>query len=239
MFQESGITQAGFNPGYHIEFLTMLALAMVGTRLPGFKQPLLWFEVYFHEISHALATLLTFGQPVKLEIHWKGSGSLSSRGGWSLPILYAGYSGASFWGLLIYLCGVYTTTDTGEMILVLLLALIGLTIILLVRNLSTLLILLIVGFILFLPFYATFTDFSPKILQFIGISVGLNALKAPLHLIDGKSEGDGAMLAKKTLIPEGIWILTWFILGVVNILYMWQIPLPQSERILVFLPFLS
>ena len=217
----------------------MLILAMIATRLPIVRRPFMWFEVYFHEISHGLVTMLTFGRPTKLELHWRGSGLLTSRGGFSIPILFAGYAGASAWGLVIYLAGVYTNTQTGEIILTSLLILIGLTILLMVRNLSTLLILMIISFILFLPFYTQTMHFSPMVLQFIGLSVGLNAIKAPLHLIDGKSEGDGAMLAGKTLIPEGIWILVWFVLGVTSILYMWQIPLPPEERIMSFLPYLT
>ena len=224
---------------YHFEFFLMLALALVGTRLPVVRRPLMWFEVYFHEISHGLATLFTFGRPVKLELHWRGSGLLVSRGGLSVPILFAGYSGAVLWGLLIYLCGVYSNTHTGEVILTLLLVLIGLTVLLLVRNITTLLILLIIAGTLFAPFHLQQTHLGPVLLQFIGLSVGLNAIKAPLHLIDGKSEGDGAELFKRTLIPEGVWILLWFSLGVLGILYMWQLPLPPEARTLVFLPFLT
>ena len=239
MMDAPNITDTHLTDGYNLQFLSMLVLALIGTRLPVVKRPLTWFEVYFHEISHALATMLTFGRPVRLELHWRGSGLLSSRGGWSIPILFAGYAGAACWGLLIYLSGVYASTDTGEVLLTVLLVLIGLTILLMVRNITTLLILLIISLVLFLPFYTRTTHLSPLVLQFIGLSVGLNAIKAPLHLIDGKSEGDGAMLARKTLIPEGIWILAWFGLGVVSILYMWQIPLPPKDRILVFLPFLN
>ena len=224
---------------YHLQFFAMLVLALVGTRLPFIKRPLLWYEVYFHEISHGIATLLTFGRPIRIELHWRGSGLLISRGGFSIPILFAGYSGAVLWGVLIYLCGVYSNTDTGTLILTLLLALIGLTILLMVRNITTLLILMIIASTLFAPFYFEQTHIAPLLLQFIGLSVGLNAIKAPLHLIDGKSEGDGAELFKRTLIPEGIWILLWFGLGVLGILYMWQLPLPSTARTLVFLPFLN
>ena len=199
----------------------------------------MWFEVYFHEISHGIATILTFGRPVKLELHWRGSGMLSSRGGFSIIILFAGYAGAAAWGLLIYLCGIYTNTQTGETILISLLILIGLSIFLLVRNLSTLLILIIISLVLFIPFYTQTTHLSPLILQMIGLGVGLNAIKSPLHLIDGKSVGDGAMLARKTLIPEGVWIVIWFMMGVTSVLYMWQIPLPPEDRLMTFLPFLD
>lgn len=223
---------------HNLEFMAMLALALIGTRLPLIRRPLLWFEVYFHEVSHALATLFTFGRPIKLELHWRGSGLLMSRGGWSIPILFAGYAGAAMWGLLIYLGGVYANTHTGEVILTVLLILIALTILLMVRNITTLLILMIISFVLFLPFYAEASHLSPKLLQFIGLSVGLNAIKAPLHLIDGQSVGDGAALARRTLVPEGIWILIWFGLGVLSLLYMWQIPLPPESRVLVFLPYL-
>ncbi len=224
---------------YHLEFFTMLILAGIGTRLPLVKIPLRWLEVYFHEISHGIAVLLTFGRPVRLKLTWRGEGSISSRGGWSLPVLFAGYAGASLWGLTIYLAGVYLGQGEALTILSTLLILVIISTLLLVRDIMTFIIMTSLGLLFFLPLQYSNTPYLPDALRFIGMGVGFNALKAPLDLIDGKHIGDGAELANKTLIPEGVWILAWFGLGVMSILYMWQTPLPMEERLFSFMPFLS
>ena len=42
----------------------------------------------------------------------------------------------------------------------------------------------------------------------------LNAIRAPLYLIDGQHVGDGAQLADLFLIvPEIIWVALWFAFG--------------------------
>jgi hypothetical protein len=51
------------------------------------------------------------------------------------------------------------------------------------------------------------------LLQFTGIYVVLDAIRSPLALIDGRSIGDGATLAKLTFVPEIVWIAIWFVLA--------------------------
>jgi hypothetical protein len=59
-------------------------------------------------------------------------------------------------------------------------------------------------------------------LKFIGIFVLLDAIKAPLHLIDGRHYGDGARLADLTGIPELIWVLVWLVLGLIGAFFLWK-----------------
>ncbi len=224
---------------YHLEFFAMFVLAGIGTRLPFVRLPLRWLETFFHEMSHGLAALLTFGRPLKLELKWNGAGMMTSRGGWSIPILLAGYIGASLWGLVIYLAGYYMAQGSAVLLTATLFVFIVVCTLLFVRDVVTLFIMGLLAGFFFIPLQFTHLEFFPDLLRFIGLGVGFNALKAPLDLIDGKLEGDGADLQRKTLIPEGVWILLWFFIGILSIVYMWQIPLPASERLFDFLPFIQ
>ena len=223
---------------YHLEFLAMLALASIGTRLPLVGLPLRWLEVFFHEISHGLAALITFGRPVRLDLTWGGAGCCTSRGGWRIFVLPAGYLGAVGWGMLIYFAGVYLGQGAAYTLLGALLALLIMTIIVLIRDVVSFIIMLILCGLFILPLQFPDVAFFNELLRFMGMAVAVNGLKSPLYLIDGKKEGDGADLARLTWIPEGIWILLWFAWGVVGLLYMWQVPLAQNQRWLTFLPFL-
>ena len=220
----------------HMQFFAMFAIAIVGIKLPILKHILLWFEVFFHELSHALATLFTFGSPKRLKLTWHGGGTLTSSGGIPIFILFAGYTGATLWGTIIYLIGVHTNGQTAELLLIFLFFTIILSTLFLVRDLTTFCILLIISSTLSLPLYGkAFFTYTPQLLQFIGLSVSLNALHAPLQLLNRtnkKQIDDATALAKKTLIPAIIWILTWVFISMVSVLYMWQIPLQPHERII-------
>ena len=217
----------------------MFVLAGIGTRLPLIKLPLRWLETFFHEMSHGLAALITFGRPVKLEIQWSGAGMMTSRGGWRIPTLLAGYMGASLWGLVIYLAGFYLGQDSAVILIATLFVFFIVTTLLFVRDVVTLFIMGLLAGFFYIPLQFTHLEFFPDLLRFIGLGVGFNALKAPLDLIDGQLVGDGADLQRITFIPEGVWILFWFVFGIVSIIYMWQIPLAPADRLFDFLPFIE
>ena len=217
----------------------MFVLAGIGTRLPLIKLPLRWLETFFHEMSHGLAALITFGRPLKLEISWNGAGMMTSRGGWRIPTLLAGYMGASLWGLIIYLAGYYLAQGSAVILIATLFVFIIVATLLFVRDVVTLFIMALLAGFFYIPLQFTHLEFFPDLLRFIGLGVGFNALKSPLDLIDGQLVGDGADLQRITFIPEGVWILFWFIFGIVSIIYMWQIPLAPADRLFDFLPFIE
>ena len=217
----------------------MFVLAGIGTRLPLIKLPLRWLETFFHEMSHGLAALITFGRPHKLEIQWNGAGMMTSRGGWRIPTLLAGYMGASLWGFIIYLAGYYLGQDSAVILIATLFVFFIVTTLLFVRDVVTLFIMGLLAGFFYIPLQFTHLEFFPDLLRFIGLGVGFNALKAPLDLIDGQLVGDGADLQRITFIPQGVWILFWFVFGIVSIIYMWQIPLAPADRLFDFLPFIE
>ena len=60
-------------------------------------------------------------------------------------------------------------------------------------------------------------------LKFIGIYVLLDAVRAPLYLIDGRNYGDGAQLAELTGIPEILWVSLWLVIGFSGVFYLWTV----------------
>lgn len=195
----------------------MLALALlIGQSRTLFilSQPFRWAETFYHESSHALACLLTGGRVARLTLHWRGGGSLTSRGGSRLLILLAGYPGAALWGAAIYLGGHALQTQGLQLWLMLELAFLGLAALLWARNLTTWLIMGLIGGTYALALNFPHHTALPWLVQFVGLYVLLNAIRAPLHLIDGQHVGDGAQLADLFLIvPEIIWVALWFAFG--------------------------
>ncbi|MEQ9673608.1 MAG: M50 family metallopeptidase, partial [Roseovarius indicus] len=55
--------------------------------------PLKLLVVFLHELSHAVATVLTGGSVVGMSLDPMQGGSVTARGGWRFVILSAGYLG--------------------------------------------------------------------------------------------------------------------------------------------------
>ncbi len=73
--------------------------------------PLKILVVFFHEISHALAALLTGGDVEHIEVVAQEGGLAYTRGGSRFVILTAGYLGSLLWGALILLVASRTRWD--------------------------------------------------------------------------------------------------------------------------------
>jgi hypothetical protein len=95
-------------------------LALVTSIVLGWQHPVLdplkLLVVFFHESSHALATLLTGGSVVELVIVSEQGGHVLSQGGNRFVILSAGYLGSLLWGVAIYLASVKSRYDQVIMI---------------------------------------------------------------------------------------------------------------------------
>ena len=95
------------HPGY---LLCILALIFV---LWGFPviYPLKLLVVFFHESSHALATILTGGKVQEMVVNAKAGGHVLSQGGNRFLSLNAGYLGSLIWGMVIYTFAASTRLD--------------------------------------------------------------------------------------------------------------------------------
>lgn len=63
--------------------------------------PLRLFVTLIHEGSHALAAFLTGGVATKIVVQPDASGYTLTQGGWQIPIVMAGYLGATTYGALM------------------------------------------------------------------------------------------------------------------------------------------
>lgn len=79
--------------------------------------PLKVLIVFFHESSHAIATVATGGEVVELVVNRHQGGHVVSRGGSRFLTLTAGYLGSLIWGTLIYLVAARTRKDALAMTL--------------------------------------------------------------------------------------------------------------------------
>ena len=194
------------------KFWLLLFLAIILTRLPIISIPFNWLESYFHELSHGLAALMSGGKIIKIELFTNGAGLCTTQGGSRFFISFMGYTGAILWGALLYLAA-KRYNKVAKNISLFMLALLAVSILLWVRDLLTLVILLVL-MALFYGKWRLKSDYIAIMLQFIGLTVLLNAVLSPLHLLDGRHIGDGASLASLTYIPELLWVVLWSSMGV-------------------------
>lgn len=83
-----------------IAIFTVVILALWRTFL---LTPFKLITVFLHEVSHAIACILTCGSVEGIEVHGNEGGLTKTRGGAYWLILPAGYLGSSFWGMLLVL----------------------------------------------------------------------------------------------------------------------------------------
>lgn len=191
------------------EFWGIFIVAGIISFIPIIKRPLTIIETFFHEFSHGLAAIITFGKIHNIRINIDGSGVCSTSGGLRLLILISGYAGASIFGFLIYYIGTQVQLNQAETFLYSMLIFFIFVTLMWVRNLSTLMCMVMIATIFYFPLKHELYQYTSLYLKFIGIYICISALKAPLDLIDGQSVGDGAELFKITLLPEFIWIISW------------------------------
>jgi len=203
-------------------FVLFVVLCVVAYYIPVLNIPLLWVEVFFHEISHGIAALLSGGSIVSIHLLFNGSGYCVTQGGNAFLIGFSGYAGSALWGLMIYLVSECLSRKASTYAVGLLVILLGLTLILWVRDLLTLLVIatliFALGFILFNSRY----KFINHVLGFLGVFVMLDAVRSPLVLLDGVSIGDGAALANSYGMPEFFWVLVWFLISLMCIYIAWR-----------------
>ncbi|PZP38586.1 MAG: hypothetical protein DI585_06980 [Pseudomonas fluorescens] len=175
--------------------------------------PLKWAETFYHEFSHGMACLVSGGKIARIELEFNGAGCCYTRGGSRILILLMGYTGASLWGGFLYMAGWLAGSEGVTTWLKIELVILAVVFVFWARDWRTWVILLFISGTYLLAILQVSGVWLPLFLQFSGIYVMLNALRAPLHLIDGKDVGDGADLADILILPEGVWITLWLVIA--------------------------
>ncbi len=189
------------------QFIIELLLALALTRIPFISVPFNWLETYFHELSHALATLFTGGVVSHIQLFSNGAGLCFSQGGWSVVIGFAGYFGAALWGYLLFNLAIWQRGI--QLSYACLGAGVFLTLLMWGRDLLTIIILLVLGLIFLLPLKLNQNPMLSIALRIIALMVMLNALASPAVLLGLQGRGDAHMLAQQTWIPTWIWVFIW------------------------------
>lgn len=197
------------------------------------EQPILYplklLVVFFHESSHALATILTGGTVQELVINHQQGGHVISQGGNQFIIISAGYLGSLLWGVLIYIATVKSLYD--KIIMSILgLSVITITVLLSSSFFSWLFGLLSGGAMLlmarFLP--DKYNDF---VLRLIGLT---SMMYAPLDIYSDTIsrsylESDAYFLAEYTGGTTLFWGSIWILISVMVIFYCLKWALKQSD----------
>jgi len=200
-------------------FWLILFSALILSQIPIISIPFKWLESYFHEISHGLAALITGGTIVQIQLMPNGSGLCTTRGGSSFVISFMGYAGAALWGM-----GIYFIAAMHQRVAQILSGVIALllltTIIFWARDILTLIIITVLLALVLMKFKYSKLSYLQVSLQITGALILLNSVKSPWYLVDGRNYGDGAALSQLTGIPEFLWVVIWFSIGVGGIVWL-------------------
>lgn len=210
--------------------LLLLALACVVFWNHPALTPLKVLVVFFHEGSHALATLMTGGSVIAMEIVAAQGGHVLSRGGWPFVIISSGYLGSLLWGAMILVLASRSTADRAIMA-ALGLAMLSLTL-LYVRNVYG----LTFGFIgaalalasaKFLPAW-----WNDVVLKFIGL---VTMMYVPLDIFSdtlarSHLQSDARILAEYLGGPTMFWGVLWLIISVFSIALTLYLSLRPSRK---------
>lgn len=212
--KNTNTSPASFWQTYHF-YILILAVVIV-RQIPIISIPFNWLESYFHEISHGMAALFTGGNIIRIQLFANGAGLCTTQGGVNFLITLLGYAGATFWGWGIYKLA-STSKRVAQLFSAAILLLLLSSIVLWSRDVLTIIILgsLVAMFALTIKLRQLY--YLQMAMQFIGLSILVNSLFSPFHLLDGRHIGDGATLASMTFIPEIIWVVLWCAIALVAI----------------------
>ncbi|MEL6681027.1 MAG: M50 family metallopeptidase [Pseudomonadota bacterium] len=98
----------------HWQLLLLTALVFALWQTP-IVDPLKILIVFFHELSHAIATILTGGEVISLSVSSDQGGVVWSRGGNRFLTLTAGYLGSLLIGVALLLAATRSKADRGVM----------------------------------------------------------------------------------------------------------------------------
>ncbi|MBU1109023.1 MAG: M50 family metallopeptidase [Candidatus Riflebacteria bacterium] len=175
--------------------------------------PIKYLTVFFHELSHALASILTGGEVVHIEISSNQGGLAVTRGGWRFIVLSAGYLGSLVWGSAILLAAAKTRHDqqitAGLGVLLLLVTAIW------VRNMEGVIICALTGFgLLGIAAYSS-EQVCDQFLKFLGLTSCFYVLFDIKDDLITRSirESDAYRLSEMLHVPDWLVGVVWLVIA--------------------------
>lgn len=175
--------------------------------------PFRLFVVFLHEVSHALAAVLTGGEVLSITLSADEGGAALTRGGWPFVILNAGYLGSLLWGALFLLLG--TRPREAPSVLGAIGAATLVVAALFVRSPFGLVYTVAAGVALLLVAAKLPASASELLLAALGSMSALYAVAdvASDVLFRSSAQSDAAALARLTGVPAAAWGVLWIALS--------------------------
>lgn len=197
--------------------------------------PIKIFVVCLHELGHALATWLTGGQVVSIQIFPDEGGLTTTRGGWPFIILSAGYVGSLLaGGVLLYLS---SQRHWGRRLMLALAVLLVLSTLLFFRNGFAVLYGLLAAAAMFFSAYRLPVEINFYVVRFIAVASCLYAI------LDIRSDlfitvvpagpglvNDAVALSQLTGLPAILWAVLWMAVSLIMLAFFLKSSLRLSER---------
>ena len=175
--------------------------------------------IFFHETSHALATILTGGEVKDFVVIQQQGGYVVSEGGNRFVILNSGYLGSLIWGLGIYMIAV--SNKFSKILMIILGVIIGIITLIFVRNLFAVFFGLIITAVMILIGIYVHDKINNFILRLIGLT---SMIYVPLDIVSdtiyrSHIKSDASMLADEFGGATIIWGSIWLIISVIILFF--------------------
>lgn len=224
------------NPLYRNAALIALVLLSLVFWSSVVITPVKLFVVLLHELSHALAALLTGGSVVHIEIDPRIGGLAVTRGGWTWVIVSSGYIGSMLLGSLILLA---STRERGVRMLAAGIGLVVLAVtVLFVRNAFGVVFGVLFGAAMIAAARYLPRFWLPLVVQYLGAVSCLYALvdvQEDLLTLEHRLT-DASIMAASTGIPALLWGLLWSAISlavfILTIRFVWKKAKQQTESAL-------
>ena len=188
---------------------TLLAFGLHALQaLEFFKYSFKPVEVFFHESSHLITSLLFGGKIEAFHLEWQ-SGFVShyiSKGIPSIITSFNGYLGASLFGFLMY----YSSLHVSKFLKIFLMLYCSFFFLYSDGLMTSLILAGIIGLWFVLWKLGTFGCY---VLRFIGVYVMVSSIYSPTYLWAYTDSGDHVNLSEATFLPSFVFILSWIAIG--------------------------
>ena len=208
-----------FNNIYQIFYLVILLGLIFYFWNHTILYPFKLLVVFFHETSHALATIVTGGKVKDFVVIQQQGGYVLSDGGNRFIILNSGYLGSLLWGLLIYTVAIKNKFN--KVLMIGLGIIIGLITIVFVKNLFAVLFGLVLTAVMILIGKYVPDRINNFILRLIGLT---SMVYVPLDIFSdtiyhARSKSDATLLADEFGGPTLLWGGLWLIICIVVLFF--------------------